>query len=135
MKKIFLVSLIIVSFSISIFAQLNTSTASSAYFTKAELLAFKNVKEILSAINKGQDYSKYLVRNFNLVTYVRNNSDGTLTKISETGPGGTWSVKQKEMIEKYATQGVFFTLENIVLVEQGKKGIINQPGVSFSIKE
>lgn len=134
MKKLFFLSLIIVASSASVFAQQEKVAAPSVSFTKAELLAFKNLKELLSAINKGQDYSTYLVRNFHLATTVKN-SDGTETKLSEMGPGGTWSEKQKNMIEKQAAKGAVFTLENMVLIEQGKKGVINQPDISFLIKE
>jgi|ERR1035437_2127513 hypothetical protein len=134
MKKLFFLSLIIVASSASVFAQQEKVAAPSVSFTKAELLAFKNLKELLSAINKGQDYSTYLVRNFHLATTVKN-SDGTETKLSEMGPGGTWSEKQKNMIEKQAAKGAVFTLENMVLIEQGKKGVINQPNISFLIKE
>lgn len=134
MKKLFFLSLIIVASSASVFAQQEKVAAPSVSFTKAELLAFKNLKELLSAINKGQDYSMYLVRNFHLATTVKN-SDGTETKLSEMGPGGTWSEKQKNMIEKYAAKGAVFTLENMVLIEQGKKGVINQPNIFFLIKE
>ena|ERR1051326_5650608 len=132
MKKIILLSFIIMS-SVFTFAQ-TEKMAPSPSFTKSELLSFADLKSLLSAINKGQDYSKYLVRNFNLTTTVTN-PDKTTTKLSEMGPGGTWSEKQKNMIEKYAKKGTTFTLENIVLVESGKKGVVNQPDASFTIKE
>ena len=133
MKKIFLLSLMIVSSAMFLFAQ-QQKLATPPQFTKAELLAFNDVKTVLTAINKGQDYTKYLVRTFNLTTTVTN-PDGTTTKLSEMGPGGTMSEKQKSMIEKYAMKGVVFTLENIIMIEGGKKGMINQPNASFSIKE
>lgn len=133
MKKSFFISLVIIASSAFAFAQEQKAVA-TPQFTKAELLAFNDVKAILTAINKGQDYTKYLVRNFNLTTTVTN-PDGTTTKLSEMGPGGTWSEKQKSMIEKHAKKGVSFTLENIVMTEAGKKGMVNQPNVSFSIKE
>jgi len=133
MKKIIFLSFILFSSTLFLFAQ-QTKIATPPQFTKAELLAFNDVKSLLSAINKGQDYSKYIVRNFSLTT-ILTNPDGTTTKLSEMGPGGTWSEKQKTTIEKYAKKGTTFTLENITLVESGKKGVVNPPNVSFSIKE
>ena len=135
MKKLFLLSLLIVSSTLFLSAQQQKSTT-PPQFTKSELLAFNNVQTLLAAINKGQDYSQNKFRNFNLTTTVTN-PDGTTTKLSEMGPGGTWSEKQKSMIEKYAMKGVLFTIENIVMVEVEKKGavVVAQPNVSFSIKE
>ena len=131
MKKLILLTFIAVS---SFFAFSQTAKmAAPAQFTKAELLAFTDVKALLAAINK-QDYSKYLVRNFKLTTVITN-ADKTTTTLTEMGPGGAWSEKQKAMVEKYAQKGAAFTLENIVIIEGGKKGVINQPSVSFSIKE
>ena len=132
MKKIILLSFITVS-CVFAFAQ-TEKQAAPASFTKAELLAFADAKALLSAINKGEDYSKYLVRNFKLTTVI-SNPDKTKTTLSETGPGGTWSEKQKTMIEKYAKKGAIFNLEEIVLFEPGKKGVINSQGFSFTIKE
>lgn len=123
----------IIASSAFIFAQ-QQKVVATPQFTKTELLAFSDLKALLLAINKGQDYSKCIVRNFSLTTNIIN-PDGTTTKLSEIGPGGTLSEKQKSMIEKYARKGVLFTLENMIMVEGGKKGIVNQPNVSFSIKE
>lgn len=133
MQKLFILSMTILLSSAVIFAQQKKSSASKE-FTKAELLAFPDVKALLSAINSGQDYSVYLVRNFNLSATITK-QDGTQEKLSESGPGGTWSEKQKNMINQYAIKGAVFTLENIIMVEKGKKGVVNQPSVSFSIKE
>ena len=133
MKKSIFISLILITSSAFAFSQ-EQKAAAPPQFTKAEFLAFSDLKAILTAINKGQDYSKNLVRNFNLTTTVTN-PDKTTTKLSENGPGGTWSEKQKDMIEKYAKKGTTFTLENIIMIESGKKGMLEQPNVSFSIKE
>ena len=133
MKKSIIISVFILAASLFAVAQ-DQKTAAPVQFTKAELLAFSDLKALLSAINKGQDYSSYLVRNFNLTTPVTK-ADKTTSSVSEMGPSGVWSEKQKSMIEQYAKKGVVFTLENIVMIESGKKGIINQPNVSFSIKE
>lgn len=133
MKKSIFISFLIFASSAFVFAQQHKVVA-PPQFTKTELLAFSDLKSLLSAINNGQDYSKCIVRNFNLTTNIIN-PDGTSTKLSEMGPGGTWSEKQKSMMEKYAKEGVSFTLENIRMVEGGKKGMINQSDVSFSIKE
>ncbi|MBI4931663.1 MAG: hypothetical protein HY841_12915 [Bacteroidetes bacterium] len=133
MKKSIFISFLIFASSAFVFAQEQKMIA-PPQFTKAELLAFSDLKAILSAINKGQDYSKFIVRNFNLTTTITN-ADKTTTKLSEMGPSGVWSEKQKTMIEKYAKKDVIFTLENIIMIEGAKKGIINQPSVSFSIKE
>ena len=133
MKKLFLLSFILISSAMFVSAQ-QAKLATPPQFTKAELLAFSDLKAILSSIHKGQDYSKYLVRNFNLTTTITN-ADGTTTKLSEMGPGGVWSEKQKSMIEKYSKKGTTFTLESIILVEAGKKGMINEPNAAFSIKE
>jgi len=135
MKNTIITSLFILavsSFSFS-FSQ-EQKSASSSEFTKAELLAFADVKALLSAINQGKDYSKYAVRNFVLSTTVTN-PDGTHTKVFENGPGGIWSEAQKTMIEKYAKKGTDFTLERIIMFEGGKKGTVNSPSVPFSIKE
>lgn len=133
MKKIISFSLFILTSSVFVFGQLQTklATPSSIQFTKAELLAFGDLKSVLSAINKGKDYSTYAVRNFNLTTM-----DGA-TKLSEMGPGGKWSEKQKAMIEKYAKKGTTFTLENIMLFQTGEKGPVKveQSDISFSVKE
>ena len=134
MKKSIIVSAFILAGSLLSFAQDTKITAAPVQFTKAELLAFPDLKALLSAINKGQDYSKYIVRNFDLTTIVTN-TNKTIAPISEMGPGGTWSVKQKAMIEQYAKTGTTFSLENIVMLEQGKRGIVSQPVVSFIIKE
>lgn len=134
MKKSIFVSAFILASALFSFAQDQRTTAPVVEFTKAELNAFADLKAILSAINKGQDYSNFLVRNFNLTTTVIN-SNKVAAPISEMGPGGTWSAKQKAMIDQYAKKGTIFTLDNIVMVEQGKKGVINQPSVSFMIKE
>ena len=129
MKKLFFLSLLLASTTF-IFAQETKISVPSAQFTKAELLGFSDVKALLSAIYK-TDYSKFLVRNFNLTTMNGAN------KISEMGPGGTWSAKQKAMIEKYAVKGTTFTLENIMLFEQGTNGATKteQQNISFTIKE
>jgi hypothetical protein len=132
MKKSIFISLVILVISTFSFAQ-DQKAIVLAEFTKAELLALGDLKSVLSAINKGQDYSKYMVRNFKLTTSVTN-ADKTVTKYSEMGPGGLWSDKQKAIIDQYATKGVVFTLENIVMVESGKKGKVDQPDVSFMIK-
>jgi hypothetical protein len=134
MKKSIVISFIILSVSVFSFAQ-SQKTVAPVQFTKAELLGLSDLKAILTAINKGQDYSKYIVRNFNLTTTVTNTNNGTTATLSEMGPGGAWSEKQKAMIEAYAKKGVLFTLDNIVMMEKDKKGIVNQPGVSFMIKE
>ena len=135
MKKSILLSLIILAASAFTFAQ-TEKTIPPPQFTKAELLAFTDLKGVLTAINKGKDYSKYLVRNFTLTTTVTN-PDKTSTTLSENGPGGTWSEKQKSMIEKYSKKGIVFTLENIMLYEPMGKGVnkIEQPNLSFTIKE
>jgi len=135
MKKIFLLPLLIVSSAMFLYAQ-EQKSITPPQFTKAELLAFNNVQSLLAAIKNGQDYSQNKFRNFNLTTTVTN-PDGTTTKLSEMGPGGIWSEKQKSMIEKYAMKGVLFSIENVVMVEVNKKGavVVDQPNVSFSIKE
>ena len=134
MKKSIIISVFILATSALSFAQDNKVLAAPVQFTKAELLAFPDLRSLLSAINTGQDYSNFLVRNFNLTTTVTN-SNKVAAPVSEMGPGGTWSAKQKAMIDQYAKKGTIFTLDNIVMVEQGKKGVINQPSVSFTIKE
>lgn len=128
MKKAIYTLVFILATSVLSFAQ------DQAQFTKTELLAFTDLKALLSVINKGQDYSKYIVRNFNLNT-VTTDASGKTAVVSEMGPGGVWSTKQKAMIEQYAKKGVAFTLENMVMMENNTKGIVNQPNVSFSIKE
>ena len=128
-KSIFISFLILVS---SLFAFAQQQKVTTPQFTKAELLKFADVKAMLSAVN-GRDYSNFLVRNFTLST-VPQRADSTKTKVSETGPGGEWSERQKSMIEKYANKGVSFTLENILLLERGKKGLVDQPTVTFFIK-
>jgi len=135
MKKIFLLSLMIVSSAMFLFAQ-QQKLAPPPQFTKAELLAFKDAQALLTAINKGHDYTQNIFRNFTLTTTVAN-PDGTTTKLSEMGPGGTLSEKQKSMIENYAKKGVEFTIENVLMFEMGKKGAVavDQPNASFSIKE
>ena len=135
MKKLIIISLLFIASSAFSFAQ-NEKAIPPPQFTKAELLAFTDLKAVLTAINKGQDYSKYIVRNFVLTTTVTN-PDKTTTKLSESGPGGTWSEKQKSMIEKYAKKDVTFNLENILLFEKGGKGVnpVSQPNASFAIKE
>ena len=136
MKKSLILSLFIVISSF-VFGQEKKAVAPvtpTPQFTKSELLAFGDLKALLSAINKGQDYSKYMIRNFKLTTTVTN-ADKTTSALSEIGPGGTWSEKQKAMIETYAKKGTTFTLENIIMLESGKKGTVDQPNVSFSIKE
>lgn len=132
MKRSILLPLFILAASVFAYAQ-DQKTAAPAEFTKAELLAFPDVKALLSAINKGQDYSKFMVRNFNLVTVPV--GTGPAVPVSKMGPGGVWSTEQKAMIEQYAQMGVVFTIEKIIMIESGKKGMIDQPSVSFSIKE
>lgn len=133
MKNLIFISLLIFASSAFVFAQ-EQKAMTPPQFTKTELLAFSDLKALLTAINKGQDYSKYIVRNFSITTTITN-ADKTITKLSEMGPSGAWSEKQKNMIEKYAKKSVIFTLENIIMIESGKRDIINQPDVSFSIKE
>ena len=131
MNKFICILLIFLCGSLLVFAQMESS---SPQFTKEELLAFKDVRHLLSAMKHGKDYSQYIVRNFSLSILVRS-ADSTQVKLSETGPGGQWSSKQKNMIQKCARKGVVFTLENILMVEPGKKGLANEPPVSFSIRE
>ena len=133
MKKSIIISAFILAASLISFVQ-DQKTVAPVQFTKAELLGFADLKSLLSAINKGQDYSMYIVRSFNLVATVVN-TNKTATKMSEMGPGGVWSERQKAMIEQYAKKGVVFTLENIMMIESGKKGIVNQPNATFTIKE
>ena len=136
MKKIFILSLFLVASSAFVFGQEKKMATSTSQFTKSELLAFTDLKAVLTAINKGKDYSTYLVRNFSLTATVTN-ADKTTTNLSEMGPGGKWSAKQKNMIEKYAKKGTTFVLENIMLFQPAVKGVtkVDQPNVSFSIKE
>lgn len=135
MKKSLYTLVIILAATAFSFAQDQQTTAPSpAQFTKTELLAFTDLKALLSAINMGQDYSKYIVRNFNLHTVITDASQKTVV-VSEMGPGGVWSAKQKSMIEQYAKKGVVFTLDNMVMMENGTKGMITQPNVSFVIKD
>lgn len=133
MKKIFFISFLFVASSAICFSQSERRTG-LAQFTKSELLGFKDVKTLLAAINKGEDYSKYQVRNFKLTTVVTN-PDGTASSLSEIGPGGTFSEKQIALIEKYAKKGTTFTIEALTMIEPGKKGIINMDSISFMIKE
>lgn len=133
MKRSILISFFVLAAAVFSFGQ-EQKTAAPASFTKAELLAFSDLKSLLSAIHKGQDYSKYLVRNFHLTT-LSTDVTGQITPISEMGPGGVWSQKQKAMIEQYGVKGAVFTIEKIVMIESGKKGVIEQPSVSFTIKE
>jgi hypothetical protein len=133
MKKLILLSFFLLSSTLFVSAQ-QEKAAAPAQFTKAELLGFADLKAILTTINKGQDYSKYIVRNFNLSIIV-SNPDGTTTVVSEMGPGGTWSEKQKAMINKYAVKGASFKLEKITMIEQGKKELVSMPVAMFSIKE
>ena len=136
MKKIFILSLFLVASSAFVFGQEKKMATSTSQFTKSELLSFTDLKAVLTAINKGKDYSTYLVRNFNLTTTVTN-ADKTTTVLSESGPGGKWSEKQINMIEKYAKKGTTFTLENIMLFQPAEKGVtkVEQPNTSFTIKE
>ena len=139
MKKIFILSLFIATSTAFVFGQVAkpiTAQPKVPQFTKTELLAFTDLKGILSSINKGKDYSSYLIRNFNLTTTITN-ADKTTTVLSESGPGGQWSEKQKSMIEKYAKKGITFTLENIMMFQPAEKGVtkVEQSNVSFSIKE
>lgn len=133
MKKIFFLSFIALAASVFSFAQ-DQRTVIDVQYTKAELLAFNDLRSLLSAVNKGQDYSKYVIRNFNLTTLV-SGPNSTEAIVTEMGPGGVWSEKQKAMIEKYAKKGVVFTLEKIVMIESGQKGTIVQPNISITIKE
>ncbi|MBI3502425.1 MAG: hypothetical protein HY063_11595 [Bacteroidetes bacterium] len=136
MKKLLFLSLFTVASVGCTFAQQATAASKgNAQFTKAELLAFPNLQSLLGAIDK-KDYSKYLIRNFALTT-TATNADNATSAISETGPGGKWSEKQKEEINKYATKGAVFTLEKILMLEPNGKGVtqVAQPDVSFSIKE
>lgn len=84
MKQILLSFLLIAAASMCLPAQQQTDKT-PPQFTKAEFLAFSDLKSLLSAINTGQDYSKYMVRNFNLTTATIN-PDGTATILSEMGP-------------------------------------------------
>ena len=141
MKKIFFLALFIATTTTFVSAQaVKPMTAQPVaivpQFTKAELLAFTDLKAILSSINKGKDYSNYVVRNFTLNTIITN-PDKSTTKLSESGPGGKWSQKQINMIEKYAKKEVAFTLEDIMLFQPVEKGVtkIEQPNTSFTVKE
>lgn len=139
MKKTIFISFIIAVSSTFVFGQETKAIAPvtpTPQFTKSELLAFSDLKAVLSVINKGKDYSTYAVRNFNLTTTVAN-ADKTTTQLSEMGPGGAWSEKQKAMIEKYAKKGTTFTLENIMLFQTGEKAPVKveQPNISFTVKE
>lgn len=133
MKKAIYTLIITLAISGFSFAQ-DQMKAVPAQFTKAELLVFPDLKALLSAINKGQDYSKHIVRNFNLTTLSADPSRIAAT-VSEMGPGGVWSEKQKAMIEKYAVKGVVFTLDNMVMMESSTKIKVVQPNVSFVIKD
>jgi hypothetical protein len=133
MKKLILFSLL--SFTI---ANISFSQAEKepniSQFTRDELLAFKDVKTLLSAINKDKDYSMYWVRNFKLTTTITN-PDNTKTVLSEMGPGGIFSEQQIALIEKYAKKGATFTIEDLTMIEHGKKGVITMENISFVIKE
>ncbi len=133
MKKLIFLSFILLTTAMCVSAQ-DAKQATPAQFTKAELLGFADVKALLTAIDKGKDYSKYSVRNFNLSTTVVN-ADGTSSKISEMGPGGTWSEKQRSLIEKHAVKGTVFTVDGITMIEPGTKGKTEQPAATFTIKE
>ena len=130
MNRLIFVSFIV--FALSLFASAQQAKLSSAQFTKEEILAFKDVRALLSAIKNGKDYSNYIVRNFSLCIPI-DNVDSTHVKLSESGPRGYWTEKQKKMIQN-AKKGSVFTLENMLMVEAGKKGLANEPPVSFSIE-
>ena len=134
MKKLILLSFVFLTSVFCLSAQDAAKQAAPAQFTKTELLAFPDVKAILKAIDKTQDYSTYMVRNFNITTTITN-ADGTTSKLSEMGPGGTVSAKQKELIQKYAVKGVVFSLENVTMIESGKKGKTELSSASLTIKE
>lgn len=132
MKKFILLSFLFFTLTGVSFSQAEKKSEISQ-FTKAELLAFKDVKMLLSSINKGQDYSVYQVRNFKLTTTITN-PDNSTTVLSEIGPGGTFSEQQIALIEKYAKKGTTFTIEALTMIDPGKKGVINMGGISFMIK-
>jgi len=132
--KTFFTSVVVFCLAVSfLFSQESKKTPAPKEFTKAEVLAHKNILDFLAAVNPATDYSKYTVRSFELSTAVASDA-GEKTKTSELGPGGTWSEKQKQMLEK-AQQGNVYSVQNIRAIEPGKKGVQNLSGFSFIIKD
>lgn len=127
MKKHSIISFILLLSVTVLFAQQASIKATSTYeTTKEELLAFKNVQELLQKFT-GVDYSTYVVRSFDLTT----SANGTKTK--EMGPGGVWSAKQKLMIQN-SSAGTIFNIENIRAMENGNKAMKQLPEVVVKIK-
>lgn len=137
MKKLLFLSFVVLG-SFGLAAAQNAETTSS--FSQSELLSFKDVTPVLSAANKGKDYSSYVVIGFNLtISYVEG---AVSTKITEPGDGDVFTEKQRELIAKYAGKGASFTLDAVKLKEPGKPGtpydptrenVFSVPSVSFSV--
>jgi hypothetical protein len=129
MKKLIFLSLVLLTSVMCVSAQ-DPAMAGPRQFTKAELFAFADVKAIMSALNNGKDYSTYTVRSFTLGEYKVDQG----AFIMEVAPGGVFSEQQKKIIEN-AKPGTKFAIA-ARLVESGKKSsLIEEPALSFTIKE
>ena len=143
-KSIFIVLVFFASAGFVSAQQQKSSTALE--ITKADLLSFKDIKPLLSAANRGADYSKYIVQSFKLMgTASETGSEGVVsTSFVEPAACGTWTVKQRSMIEQYAKKGMVFTVAEITMIEPGQPGtpyvaekevVFSVPNISFTVKE
>jgi len=114
--------------------------------TKSQALSFSDVKALLSSLDKGRDYSKYIVQGFTLgVSTTESTAQGLLSiKATESGDGEVFGEKHKALIERYAKQGALFTVSQIQLLEPGIPGTPYEPekekrffisDISFSVTE
>ncbi len=123
MKKLFFLSLFVTVCSLSSFAQ--KAKVAATTFTKNELLECKDIKALIAPTDPSKDYSKYIVRTFNLVI-----SGNVLP-----GAGSVWTQEQKNAINM-AKDGTSFSLKDVKLVEMGTKNPpVELSIVSFNMKD
>ena len=128
MKKLIFISLVLFAVFINAKVQEQDKKIVNYELTKASLLKMKGVIDLLETVNPSEDYSKYVVRSFDLSLNMMGH------EITETTAGDLFSEKEKKIIADAET-GMKVYIEKIRVIEQGKKGVIMLPALILKIKE
>ena len=113
MKKQFLISLMLLVAFVTLQAQDQSKQQKVHEFSKRKLLKMNSIFDLLKDVNPSVDYSKYISRSFDVSVNISG------VEYTETGTGGEFSQKQKDLISK-ATTGTRLYFEKIGVLKEGE---------------